>query len=185
MEDNPISAFTNKNRLQGPSVEVVVGIEDEKASWTIPFALLAKHSNYLRNTLDEPMKAETATATKIVLADREPEVFRVFVQWMYFGTVPDRFGLSKLSTGKAVSNSFLLWTLGDYLQDDAFKDRIMRELYTSYSLDGHINELGFVEFSAAEIDYCWPVYAELEIEKVHPGYAVSPPRLWRLRADRI
>ncbi|KAJ4993940.1 hypothetical protein SVAN01_00417, partial [Stagonosporopsis vannaccii] len=141
--------------LQGQSVEVKVGTGVETASWTIPVALLTKHSSYLQNTFGEPGDDKAMTPARMTLADREPAVFRIFVQWIYFGTVPDRLGLSRLSTGKAVSNSFLLWTLGDYLQADAFKDKIMRELYASYSLEGYHDECGFVEFTAAEIDYCW------------------------------
>lgn len=132
-----------------------MGAGTELASWTIPLALLIKHSSYVRNTLGRPGDEQASTPARITLADRDPAAFRIFVQWIYFGIVPDRFGLSRLSTGKAVSNGFLLWTIGDYLQADAFKDRIMRELYISYSLDGYNNELGFVEFSAAEIDYYW------------------------------
>jgi hypothetical protein len=102
-----------------------------------------------------PVKEEDSNTTKVSLPDREPFVFQIFVQWLYFDTIPDRLGLSRLSTGKSLSNSFLLWTLGDYLQADAFKNRIMHELYRLHSLDGYTDVLRFVEFTAAEVDYCW------------------------------
>lgn len=101
------------------------------------------------------VKEEESTPSKIMLADRLPAVFQIFIQWVYFGTIPDRFGLSRMSTGKSLSNSFLLWTLGDDLQASEFKNRIMRELYTSYSLEGYTDEFLFIEFSSAEVDYCW------------------------------
>ncbi|KAH6616341.1 hypothetical protein C7974DRAFT_416486 [Boeremia exigua] len=142
--------------LQGPSAEIIVGTGDKVATWTVPIALLAKHSELLRNTLSKPGDNVASTAARVTLVDRDPASFRVFVQWMYFGTVPDRFGLSRLSTGNDISNSFLLWTLGDYLRADAFKNRIMSELYNSYSQEGCVSAaLGFVEFTAAEIGYCW------------------------------
>ncbi|KAJ4310846.1 hypothetical protein N0V94_008250 [Neodidymelliopsis sp. IMI 364377] len=101
------------------------------------------------------MKEEESNTTKVSLPDREPCVFQIFVQWLYFDTIPDRLGLSRLSTGKSISNSFLLWTLGNYLQADTFKNRIMHELCRLDSLDGYTDVLRFVEFTAAEVDYCW------------------------------
>ena len=92
---------------------------------------------------------------KIALADRDAVVFRVFVQWMYFRTIPGQLGLSRLSTGDDVSPSFLLWTLGDFLKADAFKNKIMSRLYDFHSLDVYRHSLDFIELSWAEVDYCW------------------------------
>ena len=141
-------------RLQGPSIEITVGTGDEQACWSIPVALATKHSEYLRNTVCSHLN-ETLNPIKIALADREAAIFRIFVQWMYFTSIPSQRGLNRLSTGDVVSPSFLLWTLGDFLKADAFKNKIMSRLYSAYSLDCFRNSLDFTELSCAEVDYCW------------------------------
>ncbi|KAJ4363239.1 hypothetical protein N0V95_001142 [Ascochyta clinopodiicola] len=138
-----------------PVVEFFVGSEDDTASWTIPMALLIRHSDRFHDTTSNLVKEESSVTTKITLSDRTPAIFQIFVQWLYFDTIPDRFGLSRLSTGGVLSNGFLLWTLGGHLQVGAFKDRIMRELYFLHSLDGYTDAFRLVEFTSAEIDYCW------------------------------
>lgn len=82
-------------------------------------------------------------------------MFRIFVQWMYFGTLPGQLSLSRFSTGETVSKSFMLWTLGDFLKAYAFKNDIMSKLYSSYSLDSLYDLSDFVELHWAEADYCW------------------------------
>lgn len=136
-------------------MKVVVGTGDETKSWTLPVALLTYHSEYLRVTLCDNIKRETQTTNKLTLAERPASIFAIFVQWLYTDTIPKRFDLSRLSTGNAVSNSFQLWTLSDYLQAEEFKTRIMSELYASYSLNRYLDGFDFMELSAAEVDYCW------------------------------
>jgi hypothetical protein len=142
-------------RLQGPSIEINVGIGDEQACWSIPVALATKHSEYLRDTVCNHVQENPSIPFKVALADRDAAIFRVFVQWLYFGSIPSQSGLDMMSTGNDVSPSFLLWTLGDFLKADAFKDRIMRRLYSAYSLDVNYHPLDFMRLSWAEVDYCW------------------------------
>ena len=128
---------------------------DETKSWKLPVALLTHHSKYLSATLCDTVKQETPTTNKLTLPDRPAAIFAIFVQWIYTDTIPKQFDLSRLSTGNAVSNSFQLWTLGDYLQAGKFKTRIMSELYASYSLNRFLDGFEFMELSPAEADYCW------------------------------
>lgn len=144
-----------RESLQGAPVEVVVGSGDDTGSWWIPAALLTTRSGYLRAALSSSFKEAGSTFNQITLMNRSPAIFQIFVQWLYFDTIPDRFGLSRLSTGGTLSNGFLLWTLGDYLEADTFQNRIMRELFNLHSLHGYVDELRFVEFTAAEVEYCW------------------------------
>lgn len=142
-------------RLQGPSIEIAVGTRDEQACWSIPVALATKHSDYLRDVVCSHLNENALIPIKIALADREAAIFRIFVQWMYFTSIPSQWGLNRLSTGDVVSPSFLLWTLGDFLKADAFKNKIMSRLYSAYSLDCFRHSLDFTELSCAEVDYCW------------------------------
>lgn len=136
-------------------MEVVAGTGDDTSTWSISVALLKKHSYYLCTTLCGPIKQETPTMDKITLADRPASIFEIYVQWMYTDTIPNRFSLSRMSTGKPISNSFQLWTLSDYLEAGEFKNRIMCEMYNSYSLVRYLDGFDFMELSPAEVDYCW------------------------------
>ncbi|KAF3011077.1 hypothetical protein E8E13_011210 [Curvularia kusanoi] len=149
-----ISMLMN-SRLQGPSIEIAVGTGIEPTCWFIPVALATKHSGYLRVAVSKHMQEGALTLAKIVLADRDTLAFRIFVQWMYFNTLPTPWDLSRLSTGKDISTSFLLWTLGDFLEANAFKNEIMDKLYWSYSLDNDYNAIDFVELTSVEVEYAW------------------------------
>jgi hypothetical protein len=142
-------------RLQGPSIEITVGTGDEQACWSIPVALATKHSEYLRDMVCSHVNENALIPIKIALADRDAAIFRIFMQWMYFTSIPSQWGLNRLSTGDVVSPSFLLWTLGDFLKADAFKNKIMSRLYSAYTLDCYRHSLDFSELSWAEVDYCW------------------------------
>lgn len=141
--------------LQGPSVEVVVGAGDKTASWTIPVALLTKHAEYFRTPLSDTAHQGTPAVKKHTLADRSASIFQIFVQWMYFNTIPTRYDMSRTSTGESLSNIFQLWTLGDFLKADEFKNRIMSDLYIMFSLQLQIDGFRFTELNAAEVEYCW------------------------------
>jgi hypothetical protein len=134
---------------------MIVGTGEEQACWTIPVALATKHSEYLRDMVCSHVNEDALVPIKIALADRDAAVFRVFVQWMYFATLPVQLDLSRLSTGGAVSPSFMLWTLGDFLKADVFKNDIMSRLYSFYSLDCYRRSHDPFELSWAEVDYCW------------------------------
>jgi hypothetical protein len=74
-------------RLEGPGIKIVVGREDASLSdrnkcrtWTLPEALLSHHSPYLSSECQRV--AVDPLLSHISLADVDPGVFALFVEWM-------------------------------------------------------------------------------------------------------
>jgi len=117
----------------------------EEKSWTIPLALLVHHSGYflrLRN-FQEGEKAA------VVLPDFELDVFRFFVEFMYYG----RYSfVDDLNHQNRVRDSAKAWVLGDYLDATEFKNFAMQNLHDIYFPSG--NARPKVGIGADAISHC-------------------------------
>lgn len=132
--------------LYGPAMQVTVKSKSgEEKSWTLPLALLIHHSGYflrLRN-FKEGEKAA------VVLLDFEPDVFRFFVEFMYYG----RYSfVDDLNHQNRVRDSAKAWVFGDYLDATEFKNFAMQNLHDIYFPPG--NARPKVGIGADAISYC-------------------------------
>lgn len=102
-------------------MEVTVNGKKASAIWTIPKAMLSLHSEFFRKACYGPFKE--GRENKMMLPECEPSIFQIFVQWLYFATLPE------VECSDGARDIWLCWTLGDRLIASAFKDRAMRAIY--------------------------------------------------------
>jgi hypothetical protein len=103
-----------------------VGKAPHMGIWNIPQALLIHHSHFFRRKLYKMNVIEPAI---IRLPEIEASLFQHFLQWVYFATLPDYSVLNWCE-------DLELWTLGDDLDSDMFKNAVMDQMYrTRTSVD--------------------------------------------------
>jgi hypothetical protein len=120
------ATLTSRIRLTGPVLEVVVnGSSNEKTSWTLPKALLTHHASYFRGLENFKEGQEN----KAELEDFEPDTFKLFVEYMYFGRYTYR---DNLRDKVRVRDAAKAWVLGDYLGAVEFTNFAMKNLYDIY-----------------------------------------------------
>jgi hypothetical protein len=110
----------------------------EQRSWTIPKALLSHYSGYFTR-LRNFREGEENT---VVLQDFDPEVFRCFVEFIYYGCY---------NCQDKIRDSARHWVIADYLDAIEFKNFAMRNLHDIYFPAGRDPKIGI---SANAIDYC-------------------------------
>jgi hypothetical protein len=116
----------------------------EQKSWTLPKALLCHSSGYFTR-LRNFKEGEDNT---VVLPGFEPEVFRCFVEFIYYGCYDSQ---DKLDDHNKIRDSAKIWVIGDYLDATEFKNFAMRNLHDIYLPPGRDLKIGI---SANAIDYC-------------------------------
>lgn len=124
-----------------------MGPENKSTTWNLPKALLGHHSNFFRAACYQPFKE--GLENKIILPDYDSDVFRVFVQWLYYEHLPTDFRRNCAEWD--IWLGFRAWVLGDKILATKFQDCIMRWIWKCYapqSVDRYIVLL-------AEIQYYW------------------------------
>jgi hypothetical protein len=123
-------------------MEVVAGTESNCATWNVPKALLSHHSEFFRTACNNPVKEDIEI--QVAFLDYKPRAFQVFIQWIYFATIPFELGFED-----GVRFGFVLWTLGDRLLSDSFKNCLMQRMY-------HLHSLGTgLRLSPHDAEVCW------------------------------
>jgi hypothetical protein len=102
----------------------LIAANSEETSWTIPKALLAHHAGYFRRA-DQFKEGEE---NKVTLESFDPEIFELFVEFVYFG----RYSYRDLQDGTRIRDSAKAWVLGDYLNAVEFKNFAMKNLHSFY-----------------------------------------------------
>jgi hypothetical protein len=107
-------------------MEVIIGTGKDTATWTIPKALLSQHSEFFRAACNGPFKE--GLENKITIPDVDARNSQVFVQWLYFVTLP-----AKWEVRDNVYDPFRLWICGDRISAPAFQDCDIGQLYDDYA----------------------------------------------------
>lgn len=94
-------------------------------SWTLPKALLSHHSGYFQRT----RRFMENERVQVTLESFEPEIFKLFVQFIYFGRYSYR---DDLSDHTRIRDSAKAWVLGDYLDAVYLKNFAMHNLHEIY-----------------------------------------------------
>ncbi|KAK0515384.1 hypothetical protein JMJ35_002763 [Cladonia borealis] len=118
----------NLKLLEGAeSATVTVGPKDAAITWHLPKALLTRHSLFFAAALDGSF-AE-AKLNSVTMPDDDPNVFRLWVQWLYLGHITCQI------LGVDDINNVLVkaWILGDKLGCQIFKDVVMMDLLACHS----------------------------------------------------
>jgi hypothetical protein len=97
-------------------------------TWCLPKALLSRYSGYFQRAT-RPGTFKESEDNKVTLEDFEPEIFKLFIEFMYYGRYSYR---DDLTDSLKVRDSAKAWVLGDYLDAVEFKNFAMRNLYDIY-----------------------------------------------------
>ena len=116
-----------QSRLEGSeSTTVTVGPQDAATTWHLPKALLIHKSPFFAAALNGPF-AE-AKLNSVVMLDDDPNVFRLWVEWLFVGQITCTF--------EHINNVLVeAWILGDKLGCHIFQNVVMIELLKSHSPD--------------------------------------------------
>lgn len=124
------------NSLTGPAITVRVGTKsslvEESTNWTLPQRLISHHSVFFRGACLDGSRKEPENI--IELADDEPGVFALFVEWLYYGayTTAPSSTLQSCTTSDRISVNVKCWVLGNKLSSAEFKSYAMRRIYTQH-----------------------------------------------------
>ncbi|KAG7406116.1 hypothetical protein Forpe1208_v014079 [Fusarium oxysporum f. sp. rapae] len=136
--------------LQGSGVEIQVGTKTPSSSWNetksfktwcLPINLVSHYSPYLKEicclNLQESNK-------RIRLQYYQPDVFGLFVEWMYYGSYES-------SSSVLISNADAkCWALGDKLRSTEFQNYSMRLLY-----EQHTRPMFGRPMTCDDVQYVW------------------------------
>jgi len=142
LTDQILRLMTDPNAI---TVSVTVGTELNARAWTLYESLLCEHSEFFRKALEGEFKE--AKEKKVNLPKDKPEVFELFVQWLYAGGYLCGIGLrtrdslqkqlqndnnvkANVPTNDMVQNSVEAWILGEKLRSNVgFKNYALNHLY--------------------------------------------------------
>ncbi|PTB42335.1 uncharacterized protein TrAFT101_008577 [Trichoderma asperellum] len=108
--------------LRGRTLTVTVGSTDP-VTFSVHEHLICRTSDYFKTA----MKAywDTSTSGSVTLKEEDPEVFEVYLHWLYCETLPVRND----SPGQEGNNEYIqlaqAYVLGEMLQDVNFKDAVL------------------------------------------------------------
>jgi hypothetical protein len=103
----------------------LIDSNSEEKTWMFPKALLAHHAGYFRRA-DRFKEGEE---NKVTLESFDPEIFELFVEFIYFGRYSYRDDLQDVTR---IRDSAKAWVLGDYLDAVEFKNFAMKNLHSIY-----------------------------------------------------
>ena len=123
-------------------VQVYVGPGDR--CWMLPTNLLCHLSSFFKAALKTGFKE--ADKKRVVLKDDEPEVFRLFVVWLYSGSVQ----------GMEFPDIWLekAWIFGDKIGAPAFQNRAMARLIKGYEDEDGVYPFDY-QYNARDVDYIY------------------------------
>tara|TARA_R110002003_G_scaffold121_5_gene10700 strand:+ start:37872 stop:38525 length:654 start_codon:yes stop_codon:yes gene_type:complete len=106
----------------------IVSPSGDTSTWGLPKALLFRYSGYFQRAT-RPETSKESEDNKVTLEDFEPEIFKLFIEFMYYGRYSYR---DDLTDSFKVRDSAKAWVLGDYLDAVEFKNFAIRNLYDIY-----------------------------------------------------
>ncbi|KAF5688575.1 sdr family [Fusarium denticulatum] len=136
--------------LQGSAVEIQVGTKtpssncDETKSfktWCLPINLVSHYSPYLKETCSSNLQESNM---RIGLPNYPPDVFGLFVEWMYYGSYES-------SSSVSIENADAkCWVLGDKLRSVVFQNYAMRRLH-----ERHTRPIFGRPMTCDDVQYVW------------------------------
>ncbi|PNP57774.1 hypothetical protein THARTR1_01932 [Trichoderma harzianum] len=105
--------------LRGRALSVTVGSSDP-VTFSVHETLICRTSDYFKTA----MKAhwETSTSGSITLKEEDPEIFEIYLHWLYFEILPVRNDSPGLEGNIEYVQLAKSYALGEFLQDINFKD---------------------------------------------------------------
>ncbi|KAH7345934.1 hypothetical protein BKA66DRAFT_325945 [Pyrenochaeta sp. MPI-SDFR-AT-0127] len=125
--------------LRGSGFEVCVGTStplhtatDRYSTWSLPRGLISHYSPFLKAACSSDFKERQEN--RIVLADDNPLIFGLFVEWMYYGDYLVQLSPSSPDHPEEdISVEAQCWVLGDKLLCTAFKNVSMNRLFDQHN----------------------------------------------------
>ena len=142
-------------------VQVIVGNDRYTATWYLPVRFVNHHTNVFEAEL---LKADEEKGFQILtLPDNDPNVFELFVQWLYLG----HFKIGGFDNETYIK----VWILGEQLACKEFKDHVILQLiaYSDWGLnfDKHLVKLVYEGTASGSKLRAWTVahFIETSISK--------------------
>ncbi|EWG45906.1 hypothetical protein FVEG_06547 [Fusarium verticillioides 7600] len=136
--------------LQGSGVEIQVGTETPSSNgdktklfktWCLPINLVSHYSPYLKETCSSNLQESNM---RIRLPNYPPDVFGLFVEWMYYGSYES-------SSSVSIENADAkCWVLGDKLRSVDFQNYAMRRLH-----EQHTRPIFGRPMTCDDVQYVW------------------------------
>ncbi|KAL7936955.1 hypothetical protein V8C35DRAFT_332213 [Trichoderma chlorosporum] len=112
--------------LQGRVLTIEVGSANPK-TFHVHKNLICHTSVYFETALKDHW--QTSPSEPVALKEEDPEIFEVYVHWLYFGTLPvqnDKPGLEGNAEYVQLAKAYVL---GDFLVDVNFKNAVMDTMF--------------------------------------------------------
>lgn len=122
--------------LTGPIIEVIVG-DEKHVTFGVHENVICAASQFFKKAMSGDWSESKSRSVR--LANEEPEVFHLYMQWLYRDTLPVRNDSPGLEGNAEYLQLAKAYVLGDLLQDGNFKDAVldaMIERTTSKLSDG-------------------------------------------------
>ncbi|KAI8937141.1 hypothetical protein NX059_006355 [Plenodomus lindquistii] len=116
--------------LGGPGVEIVVRLDSNPfistSTWSLPKALISHYSLRLRDACLHPAIGDCGT--RITLAKHDPSIFKLFVEWLYYGQYTAHVADRPVNESEFELHAEA-WVMGGQLRAVGFQDYAMTQMY--------------------------------------------------------
>jgi hypothetical protein len=125
------------------STKPTVIYQKSKSTWHLPERLLCHHSGFFRKFCNSDCWKEAKEGC-LLLRDTDPDVFELFVEWMYTGTYTEQQYDITREPDRSYAKSFTIWrekacldgwTLGNGLESPGFMNHAMTLIFKIYYED--------------------------------------------------
>ncbi|KAF1843670.1 uncharacterized protein K460DRAFT_357369 [Cucurbitaria berberidis CBS 394.84] len=110
-------------------ITITVGTGAEAVKFPVHEAVARKSSAFLDNAMKPEWASPKADPRDIQLVDEDPELFKVYLHWLYFKNMPTVYAGSK---GKNYNHEYVLlcrcYIMGEKLMDVGFKNAMLDAL---------------------------------------------------------
>jgi hypothetical protein len=123
--------------LSGRSIEIIVGSE-QPITFSVHENLISAASDFFKKSMNGDRKESKERSVR--LREEDPEVFQVYLHWLYYHTLPVRIDSPGLDGNVEYLRLAKAYIMGDMLQDGNFKDAVldaMAEKGKSKASDGN------------------------------------------------
>lgn len=97
----------------------------EPVTWTLPEALLSYHSRAVAEACRRPLREDLQT--RITFPAEDPNIFQLFVEFIYYGSYSNHQHSNADSTGPNLYAQ--AWVLGDTLRSSNFKNYAIGQIH--------------------------------------------------------
>ncbi|KAF2466688.1 uncharacterized protein BDR25DRAFT_268059 [Lindgomyces ingoldianus] len=124
---------TQALKLDGKTIEVIVGPEQERASYQVHEAVICASAEFFRNAMKPEWASARPDPRVVELPDDVPAAFSLYMHWIYSKRLPVLPDPKELVTGEGGYHTLAYaYVLGERLMDFEFKNAV-QDAYVLYA----------------------------------------------------